>query len=336
MKQIITQKPGTLIYRDVPDPVPEKGEALIEVKSIGICNSESAPYNGQTLDLVSLPAVMGHEFGGIIKEINGKSSQFKIGDKVSVYPQLNCGSCYYCTNTMEHLCDNQTMFGSSEKDGGMSELIAVPLKNLVRMSDSFNVEYTGLVEPVTVAQHAIGKYKNINSIIIRVGAIGTIMGILLKHNNCRYIAMDIDNRALEASDRLGADLIVNLKDRDKNTKVRNFLKDRLIDLVVVTYISKDNLDFAIETVRKNGTIIIIGMPRESIIEMDSYKLFFKELNIKWSICYTYKEFKEAAKLVEKDIIPAEKLVTKIFPFDKAKDAFEYKVNNFALKVIIKN
>jgi len=336
MKQIITQKPGSLVYKNVPDPITKKGEALIEVKSIGICNSESAPYNGETLDLVALPAVMGHEFGGIIKEINGKSGKFRAGDKVSVYPQLNCRTCYYCTNKMEHLCDNQQMFGSSIKAGGMSELIAVPLKNLVKMSDSFNVEYTGIVEPTAVAQHTIGKYKNINSIIIGVGAIGTIMGILLKHNNCRFIAMDIDNRALEASDRLAADLSVNLKDKDKNIKVRNFLKGRLIDLVVVTYISKDNLDFAIETVRKNGTIIIIGMPREPIIELNSYKLFFKELNIKWSICYSYREFKEAAQLVEKNIIPAEKLVTKIFPFDKAKDAFEYKVNNFALKVIIKN
>ena len=198
------------------------------------------------------------------------------------------------------------------------------------MSDSFNVEFGGLVEPVTVAQHAIGKYKNLNSIIIGVGAIGTIMGILLNHNNCRYIAMDIDDKALQASDRLGADLIVNLKDKDKNKAVKNFLKGKLMDLVVITYVSKDNLDFAIDIIRKNGTIVIIGMPREPAIELDSYKLFFKELNIKWSICYTYKEFKEAAKLIEKDIIPVEKLITKIFPFDKAKDAFEYKVNNFAL------
>lgn len=336
MKQIITQKPGSLVYKDVADPVPKKGEALIDVKSIGICNSDIAPYNGETLDLVALPVVMGHEFGGIIKEINGKSSQFKIGDKVYVYPQLNCGSCYYCTNGMEHLCDNQLMFGSSEKDGGLSELIAVPLKNLVKMSDFFNIEYAGLVEPVTVAYHAIGKYKNLNSIVIGVGAIGTIMGILLKYNNCKFIAMDIDDRALQASDKLGADLAVNLKDNDRTKIIKNFLKDRLIDLVVITYVSNNNLDFAIDIIRKNGTIVIIGMPRKSIINLDSYKLFFKELNIKWNICYTYKEFREAAKLIEKDIVPVEKLVTKIFPFDKVKEAFEYKVNNFALKVIIKN
>ena len=143
MKQILTEV-GKLIYRDVLDPVLKEGEALIEVKSIGICQSDIEPYQGKHLDVLTLPFVQGHEFGGIIKEIKGEGKQFKVGDKVSVYPQLNCGNCYYCTNGMEHMCDNQAMFGSAKKEGAMSEMIAVPINNLVKMKDSFDIRYAGL------------------------------------------------------------------------------------------------------------------------------------------------------------------------------------------------
>jgi len=336
MKQIVLQSAGKIIYRQVPDPVIKDDEVLVEVKSIGICNSDVAPYLGGLKDIMPLPFVQGHEFGGIIKEIGKKVSSFKIGDKVSVYPQLNCGSCYYCNNGMEHLCENQSMFGSPKKEGAMSELLAVPVANLVKMDDSFNIEYAGLIEPATVAYHAASAYKNINALVIGTGAIGSMIGIVLKHNNCRFIAADINEKSLNAAAELGADLIVNLKDKNRNEIIGNFLKEGLIDLVVLAYISKDNYDFAVDIIRKKGTILVMGTPEKPTAEIELYKPFFKELIFKYSICYSYDEFEKAARLIEKGIIPAEKLVTKIFDFDQASEAFEYKANNFALKVIIRN
>ena len=86
MKQIVLQSAGKIIYRQVPDPVIKDDEALVEIKSIGICNSDVAPYLGGLKELMPLPFVQSQEFGGIIKEIGKKSGSFKTGDKVSVYP----------------------------------------------------------------------------------------------------------------------------------------------------------------------------------------------------------------------------------------------------------
>ncbi|MCL5072678.1 MAG: alcohol dehydrogenase catalytic domain-containing protein [Actinobacteria bacterium] len=335
MKQIVTQKPGTLIYRDIADPIVKKDEVLIEVKSIGICNSDVAPYKGKILDIMPLPFVMGHEFGGIIKEINSKTDNFKIGDKVSVYPQLNCGSCYYCNNGMEHLCANQSMFGSPKLEGAMSEFIAVPVKNLVKMSDSFNIEYAGLIEPATVSLHAVGDVKDLNVVVIGTGAIGAMMCSILKQNNCKFIAMDIEDRALEIAKNLEADLAVNLKNTQRKKIIEDYLGEEKADVIVLAHIDKENMDFAMDLVRKHGLIILMATPPKSL-EFDLYTPLFKELTLKWSICYSYKEFEKAARLIEKGVIDAKKIITNIFPFEKAKEAFEYKANNFALKVIIKN
>ena len=163
-----------------------------------------------------------------------------------------------------------------------------------------------------------------------------MIGIVIKHNNCRFIAADVNEDSLNAAASFGADLKVNLNDKNKTKIIRDYLKDNLIDLVVLAYISKDNYDFAVDIIRKKGTILVMGTPAKPNAEIEPYKAFFKELIFKYSICYSYDEFEKAARLIEKGVIPAEKLVTKIFEFDQASEAFEYKANNFALKVIIKN
>ena len=71
-------------------------------------------------------------------------------------------------------------------------------------------------------------------------------------------------------------------------------------------------------------------------EVDFTPALFKSLTIRGSACYNYSEFKKASELIGQGIINAEKIVTKTFPFNKAKEAFEFKANNFALKVIITN
>ena len=335
MKQALTTKIGEVVIKEVPTPVIGKEEAIITIKSVGICNSDIAPYQGKLLDLIPLPFVMGHEFGGIIKEINSKSAKFKIGDKVAIYPEQNCGKCFYCKNKMETLCPDQILFGSPKKSGGLSEFIAVPIENLVKLGDSFRIEYAGLIEPAAVANHTIGKYRNINAVIIGVGSIGSIMCQILKYNNCKSIAVDIDDRALRSAKSLGADLVLNIKDKNIHKKITDYLGNKKVDVAVITHLNQFNLDLALEIVRKGGTIIEMATPEGNYI-LDFKKLMFKAINLVGSICYSKDEFTEASRLIEKGIIAAEKIITKMFSLREAAEAFNYKANNFALKVLITN
>jgi len=334
MERILTKDVKRIVYEEVKTPVLNDGQALIQVKSVGICNSDIAPYMGRRLDEMPLPFVMGHEFGGIIEKIKGTSADLKIGDKVAVYPQLNCGTCYYCENNAERMCNNQTMYGSPKKSGGLAQKVAVPLKNLIKMPDSFDIRYAGIIEPATVALRAVKDFYEMNVIVVGVGAIGAMMGMILKHNKCRFIAIDLNDLALRKALENGADIAVNVKDANKIAKIDSFLKEDLVDAVVLAYLDKDNWEFALKIVKKEGTII--EMAETAKFEVDFYPVLFKGLTIKGTACYNYNEFKEAAKLVEKKIINPEKIITRFFNFDQVKEAFEFKANNFALKVIIIN
>ena len=97
IKAIKFEKPWDVACVEKEMPVPKKGEALIRVRSAGICGSDIGAYRG-TNPLVSYPRVIGHEIAGEIISISEDNrGQLKPGDHVIVDPYLYCGHCYPCS-----------------------------------------------------------------------------------------------------------------------------------------------------------------------------------------------------------------------------------------------
>src|SRR4030042_620534 len=112
MQKISLIARGKFVIDDVPEPEIQNGEALIEVKSMGICAGDIRQYVGKRLDVLRpLPGVLCHEFGGIVEKIKGSTGRVKVGDKVTVSAHINCGDCFYCNCGLELACDNDKVFG---------------------------------------------------------------------------------------------------------------------------------------------------------------------------------------------------------------------------------
>ena len=97
MKAVYMEKPWNIEISDVQMPEPKEGEALLRVKSAGICGSDIGAFRG-TNGLVSYPRIIGHEIAGEVISIpeNNKNG-IKPGDRVIVDPYLYCGHCYPCS-----------------------------------------------------------------------------------------------------------------------------------------------------------------------------------------------------------------------------------------------
>ncbi|GAG76091.1 unnamed protein product, partial [marine sediment metagenome] len=303
---------------------------------VGICGSDMHIYNGVN-PVLKPPIVLGHEFGGIIEEIssNSKNNQIKIGQKVAVFPLINCGKCYYCINNMDNLCINQKIFGNDEISGGMQEKVAVPLKNLVKLPDSFDIIYSSLVEPVAVATHVADDIKDSNIIIIGVGTIGLLIQQVCKKNNNSVITLDINSLSLRKSDNLQSDLTINFKDPNKVKKILKFLGKNKIDTVIDCVGNKHTLEFSINIIRKKGNIILVGVP-ENEINLDVVKILCNEINLRGSYLYSFDDFYKAKEYIINNNIDISEIDLKIFNLFKTIDAFKYKNNHPDKKVILKN
>jgi threonine dehydrogenase-like Zn-dependent dehydrogenase len=157
---------GKLVYKDVNKPLKIKeDQAIIKVISVGICGGDMRFYLGK--EELKEPIVRGHEFGGIIKSLGNQNTEFKTGMKVVVNPAIYCGYCYYCSNSIENLCENIKIMGGNIS-GSMKEEIIVPIDNIFKLNDSFDLKYAPLIEPTAVATHAVNNIRNSTVLIIGV------------------------------------------------------------------------------------------------------------------------------------------------------------------------
>lgn len=323
-------------YEKVPEPIMNSGEAIVDIASVGICGSDIHVFKGEN-PVLKPPLVQGHEFGGTISSISnlGREKNIKINKKVAVFPIINCGACFYCTKGLDHLCENQMIFDGGIFDGAMKEKIAVPIKNLVLLPDSFDLIYSSLIEPVAVAVHVADKIRSSNILIIGVGTIGLLIQQICKKNKNTVITLDINDNSLKNSSSLGADLVCDYLDPGCQKEINNFLGSKKIDIVIDCVGKENTLKSATDLVRKKGEVILVGVPKSNL-KVDVVGILLKEITLKGSYIYSIKDFLIAKQYVVGGLVDLKKLDLKIFPLTKAEEGYKYKINNPSKKVLLVN
>ncbi len=90
-------KGGSKFYIGENEAVkPAAGEVMLNVAYCGVCGTDVHIYHGDLDKRVVPPQVIGHEASAIVKEVGEGVEHVKVGDRVSVDPNHNCGFCYYC------------------------------------------------------------------------------------------------------------------------------------------------------------------------------------------------------------------------------------------------
>jgi propanol-preferring alcohol dehydrogenase len=115
---MVLDRPGTpLVMRERPLPVPAPGELLIAVSACGVCRTDLHVVDGE-LPHPKLPIVPGHEIVGRVAAIGAGVDGFSLQERVGV-PWLGatCGTCPYCAEGAENLCDTPVFTGYT-RDGG--------------------------------------------------------------------------------------------------------------------------------------------------------------------------------------------------------------------------
>ena len=91
--------PGQLEMKEFPYPKCEKNGIIIKVEACGICGTDVHIFHGSPgATEATMPVVLGHEFSGEVVECAPGTSRIKVGDKVTVDPNMYCGNCDHCLN----------------------------------------------------------------------------------------------------------------------------------------------------------------------------------------------------------------------------------------------
>ncbi len=139
MLQANLVSPKKIRLEEVKVPKADAGKVLIEVKVCGICGSDIHTYKGTNV-FTHPPVVLGHEFSGIVSEIDSGVKNFNKGERVTVEPNVACGKCYNCRNGRYNICTSVKVIGGGGYDGAFAEYIIVPEDRLLRLPEEMDME----------------------------------------------------------------------------------------------------------------------------------------------------------------------------------------------------
>ena len=161
MRQAVLTAPERIEFREVPDLTAAQlgeDEILIRIKKIGICGSEIHSYHGEH-PATFYPVVQGHEYSGIVTAVGSKVTRCKPGDKVTARPQLTCGQCAPCRRGQYNVCENLRV-QAFQADGAAQDYFIVPEERLVKLPETFSLEYGAMIEPAAVGDGMCGERRH--------------------------------------------------------------------------------------------------------------------------------------------------------------------------------
>lgn len=173
MKALCLTATERLEFIELPEAAaPAAGEALVAIHAIGICGTDISGYLGK-MPFIECPRILGHELGVKVLAVGEGVTNVKAGDRCSVEPYLNCGSCHSCQQGKTNCCESLQVLGV-HCDGAMRERMILPAHKL-HVGNALSYEQLALVETLAIGCHAVNRaaiQPGDDVLIIGAGPIG--------------------------------------------------------------------------------------------------------------------------------------------------------------------
>jgi L-idonate 5-dehydrogenase len=301
-------------------------QVQISVAMGGICGTDLHYYKHGGFGQIKLrePMVLGHEVSGHISKLGSKVTNLAIGQLVSVSPSRPCNNCEFCLKGSQNHCLNMQFYGSAMPfphiQGAFRETLIAEDYQCIP-ADGLSAGEAAMAEPLAVCLHAINQAGNIfgkKILITGSGPIGTLCVLSARRAGAEKIVVtDISDNALDFSNSVGADMIINtLTNYDQLEQFQ--VGKGAFDFAIECSGSASGINDAIKSLKPKGTLIQLGLGGD--ILMPLVAVTTKELNIKGSFRF-HSEFQLAVKMMQKKLIDVNTLITHKIPFKDAEKGF---------------
>jgi len=321
LRRAVLVEPEKIVIEEVERPKPGEGEVLIRVEVCGICGSDIHMFHG-THPFVKPPIVQGHEFSGVVEEIGPGVSRIEVGKRVTVEPSLICGRCYNCLRGRYNICNELRVLGA-QADGAFAEYIAVPERTVYEVPENMSFEEGALVEPLSVAVHAVERSSlevGNNVVILGAGPIGLLITQVARVGGAdRIVVTDLYERRLELAREFGADITINAKREDPVEVIHEELGRDGVDIVFEAVGVEATINQAIEMVRKGAEIVVVGVYGKSP-QVKMGLIQDREIVVKGVLMYAW-NYPTAIRLIGERRVDVMRLITHRYPLTELEEAY---------------
>lgn len=294
---VVHQFGQPLRIEDVPTPSPSAGEVLVRIETSGLCHTDIHAANGDWPVKPAPPFIPGHEGVGIVERVGAGVTRVREGDRVAV-PWLGwaCGACEACASGWETLCPNAKYTGYTV-NGGFAEYVVA------------DAAFVGLVPagidpldaaPLTCA--GVTTYKAVkvsgarSSDLVAVFGIGGLGHLAMQYAHiagATVAAVDVIEAKLEVAKHLGAEYSINSSTHDVAEELQALGG---ADCAIALAASPRACEQAFASLRRNGTLVLVGLPADNIMHLPIFETVLKGITIRGSLVGTRVDLAETFDL----------------------------------------
>ncbi len=311
---------------EMPDPVQTAGKAVVDIDYCGICGTDvhaflsGEPYN---------PAICGHEWSGRVSAIESGRA-LREGDRVAIGINAACGQCATCRRGDAAHCEFvfTSAIGMSSlaaPHGGFAPRIAFDLDRLYAVDAALTDEDAAMLEPVTVAVHAVRRTDirlGDSIVVLGGGPIGLLVLQAARASGAGHITLvEPEPTRRDLGGELGADLLVDPRADDAGARINDALGQIGADVVFECAGIPDTIDQSARLVRRGGVVSLVGVPNRAA-EIDGAFWLMQEIRLTSSLAYVHEEFDIAQGLVRDGRIRCAPLHTDTASLADIQGAFE--------------
>lgn len=325
MQAAFLEQAGKMCVREVPRPRPGPGEALIKIKSVGVCGSDVHFYEDGRIGrfVVREPLILGHECAGEVVELGEGTSSLTVGDRVAVEPGFPCRHCPQCKSGQYNLCPDVLFMGAPPVHGAFRQYVTAPEDYCFVLPEHVSYEEGAMMEPLAVACHGISRANlrpGERAAVLGAGPIGLATVAAASATGAgEILAVDIVDSRLEAARQLGATHVVNgEKDPDWLAEDRyESWADVAFECVGVPATVKQSFQVA----ALGGRVVWIGVGAD-LVDVPVTYMTMKELAVFGIFRYANVHPMAAALLATRKV-NLRPLVTHRFEFPHVQEAIEF-------------
>lgn len=338
MRAAVYLGPEKIELRTVPIPEPKAGELLVKIRAATTCGTDVKTYR-RGHPKFPPPFIFGHEFGGDIVKAGEGVERFHEGMRVTANVFAECGECFYCKHGQGNICANLVY-----NFGAFAEYIIIPASIVRRTTFEIPAHipyaHAALLEPLVTVVHGWHKVAiQPGERVAIIGAGGPIsllfLQLALRAGADQVIAIGHSPARLDVAKKLGATHLVNAKEADTITTIRELTHGYGADVVIECAGTKQTWETSVDVVRRGGRVLWFGgLPGGTKVEIDAARVHYGEIALLNMHGGTAEDARKAFDLIVSGAINVAPMLNGVLPLEQVELALKKMIAGEVVKMVI--
>ena len=340
MKALVKHSPGNgnVSVLDVEEPKCGDKQVKVEIAYCGVCGTDLHVLHDTFRNYP--PVILGHEFSGTVVEVGNEVATVSVGDRITGLgaTAVSCGECEYCRQGYFIFCSRRRGMGHGV-NGAFTRYVLLRPDQVYKVPSFLSLEEAAMSEPFAAAVQAVAEQTPLRlgdtALISGPGPMGLLCLKLLVAQGISTIVAGApgDEERLAAAKRFGAFATVNVGSQDLQATIKELTNGRGVDVALECAGAGASVRGCLGALRPMGhytQVAICGRDIEFPIDL----IFYKQLSMKGSICYTANTWRRMMEIYATGKISFSDMITNKLPITRWEEAFDLCKTKQAIKVLM--